>query len=98
MGCNCKKTIINWEGGDVPNPTHFLEDVEFDACANGDGTHDNPIERGKVQCVSQNNVLRVHNIFEINGVLNNSGTIYFSRDFLYQPGGVGTPGIVLMEI
>ena len=104
MGCNCKKTIVNWEGGDIPNPSHFFKDVEFDddvtfdGCANADGTHDNPIAKGKVQCVSANNVLRVHNVYEINGTLNNNGTIYFSRDYLFQPGGAGTTGIILMEI
>lgn len=104
MGCNCKKTIVNWEGGDIPNPSHFFKEVEFDSnvtfdgCANADGTHDNPIAQGKVQCVSQNNVLRVHNIFEINGTLNNSGTIYFSRDFIYDPNPGTSMPVVLMEI
>ena len=87
MSCNCKKTIENWEGGDIPNPSHFFKDVTFDGCANADGTHDNPIAQGKVQCVSENNVLRVHNIFEINGLLKNSGLIYFSRDYSFSPGG-----------
>ncbi len=98
MGCNCHKTIVNWEGGDIPNPSHFFKDVLFDECASTDGTHDNPIAQGKVQCVAKNNVLRVHNIFEINGTLNNSGTIYFSRDFIYDPNPGTSMPVVLMEI
>ena len=98
MSCNCKKTIENWEGGDIPNPSHFFKDVTFDACAGADGTHKNPVEQGKIQCIGQSNVLQVHNMWEINGTVNNSGTILFSRDYLYQPNPNTSMTITLMEI
>ena len=91
MSCNCKKTIENWQGGDVPNPTTFLD------CAEADGTHKNPVAQGRVQCIAENNVLRIHNTWEINGTVKNSGTLYFSRDYSFSPGG-GLPNITLMEI
>jgi|TARA_R100000664_G_scaffold207_1_gene470 hypothetical protein len=75
MACNCKKTITNFLGGDVPNKTTFLN------CAEADGTHKNPITRGKVQCVAENNVLSIYDVLQIEGTLNNSGTIYMTRPY-----------------
>ena len=74
MACNCKQTVTNFNGGTISNPTTFLD------CASADGTHDNPIAYGKIQCVAADNVLWIHNGYQINGTLKNSGTIYFSRD------------------
>jgi|TARA_B100000287_G_C20487490_1_gene723700 hypothetical protein len=91
MGCNCKETITNFQGGDVPNPTTFLD------CGEADGAHKNPVAQGKVQCIAVDNVLTVHNTWEINGTVKNSGTIYFTREFTYDPGG-GLQPIILMEI
>jgi len=88
MACNCKQTVTNFNGGDVSNPVTFLD------CAEADGAHKNPIAYGKVQCVAQDNVLWIHNGYQINGTLKNSGTIYFSRDHAFGTG----QGIILMEI
>tara|TARA_B100000287_G_scaffold394062_1_gene407822 strand:- start:91 stop:363 length:273 start_codon:yes stop_codon:yes gene_type:complete len=90
MGCNCKQTVTNFNGGDVVNPTTFLD------CASADGTHDNPIAFDKVQCVAINNVLHIHNTFEINGTFKNSGTVYFTRDLEVTFGNNQT--ITILEI
>ena len=69
MGCNCKNTVTNFVGGDVSNSTTFLD------CAEADGTHNNPLESGKIQCVAVQNVLRILDEYYISGTVKNSGTI-----------------------
>jgi hypothetical protein len=91
MACNCKQIVTNWTGGDVPNPTTFLN------CGEADGTYKNPIPAGEVQCIAPNNVLQVHNTWEINGTLNNSGMVYFTREYTFDPGS-GLQPIILLEI
>ena len=73
MGCNCKNTITNFLGGDIPKPTTFLD------CAEADGTYNNPLETGKTQCIAIENVLRVLDTYIINGEVKNSGEIVFER-------------------
>ena len=73
MGCNCKNEITNFLGGDVPNPTTFLD------CGEADGTYNNPLETGKTQCIAIENVLRVLDTYIINGEVKNSGEIVFER-------------------
>jgi len=73
MGCNCKNEITNFLGGDVPNPTTFLD------CAEADGAYNNPLETGKTQCIAIENVLRVLDTYIINGEVKNSGEIVFER-------------------
>jgi len=73
MGCNCKNEITNFLGGDVPNPTTFLD------CAEADGTYNNPLETGKTQCVAVQNVLRVLDAYFVSGTVKNSGQIVFER-------------------
>ena len=47
MACNCKNTITSFLGGDVANPTTFLN------CGEADGTYNNPLETGKTQCIAE---------------------------------------------
>ena len=73
MGCNCKNEITNFLGGDISNPTTFLN------CGEADGTDGNPLETGKTQCIAIENVLRVLDTYIINGEVKNSGEIVFER-------------------
>ena len=73
MGCNCKNTITNFLGGDVPNPTTFLD------CGEADGTYNNPLTTGLTQCVAIDNVLRVLDTYYISGTVKNSGQVVFER-------------------
>jgi hypothetical protein len=69
MACNCKTIVTNFLGGDVPNPTTFLN------CGEADGAHKNPISQNKIQCVAIDNELAVYDEYLIEGTLLNSGTI-----------------------
>ena len=72
MACNCKKTVENWQGGDVPNPTTFLK------CGEADGAHKSPVAQGKVQCVAEDNQLAQHctqGFWQVDGTVLNSGEI-----------------------
>ena len=69
MGCKCKNEITNFLGGDISNPTTFLD------CAEADGTYNNPLESGKIQCVAVQNVLRVLDEYYVSGTVKKSGTI-----------------------
>ena len=73
MACNCKNTITSFLGGDVPNPTTFLN------CGEADGTYNNPLETGKTQCIAENNVLRILDEYKISGTVKNAGKIIFER-------------------
>tara|TARA_R110000796_G_scaffold76581_1_gene171188 strand:- start:4267 stop:5499 length:1233 start_codon:yes stop_codon:yes gene_type:complete len=73
MACNCKNTITSFLGGDVPNPTTFLN------CGEADGSYNNPLETGKTQCVAEDNVLRILDEYYISGTVKNSGQIVFER-------------------
>jgi len=73
MGCNCKNTITNFLGGDVSNPTTFLN------CGEADGTYNNPVATDITQCVAIDNVLRVLDTYYISGSVKNSGQIVFER-------------------
>ena len=73
MSCNCKNTVTSFLGGDVANPTTFLN------CGEADGTYNNPLETGKTQCIAENNVLRILDDYKISGTVKNSGQIVFER-------------------
>jgi hypothetical protein len=73
MACNCKNTITSFLGGDVANPTTFLN------CGEADGTYNNPLETGKTQCIAENNVLRVLDEYKISGTVKNAGEVVFER-------------------
>ena len=73
MACNCKNTITSFLGGDIANPTTFLN------CGEADGTYNNPLETGKTQCIAENNVLRILDDYKISGTVKNSGQIVFER-------------------
>jgi lipoprotein signal peptidase len=75
MACNCKNTITSFLGGDVPNPTTFLN------CGEADGTYNNPLETGKTQCVAENNVLRILDEYYVSGTVKNAGQIVFERTY-----------------
>jgi len=75
MACNCKNTITSFLGGDVANPTTFLN------CGEADGTYNNPLETGKTQCIAENNVLRILDEYLISGTVKNAGEIVFERTF-----------------
>tara|TARA_R110000824_G_scaffold75278_3_gene191160 strand:- start:1966 stop:3027 length:1062 start_codon:yes stop_codon:yes gene_type:complete len=75
MACNCKNTVTSFLGGDVANPTTFLN------CGEADGTYNNPLETGKTQCIAENNVLRILDTYKISGTVKNSGQIVFERTF-----------------
>lgn len=75
MACNCKNTITSFLGGDVANPTTFLN------CGEADGTYNNPLETGKTQCIAENNVLRILDDYKISGTVKNAGEIIFERTF-----------------
>ena len=86
MACNCKTTVTNFLGGDVPNPTTFLN------CAEADGAHKNPITQNKVQCVAIDNELAVYDEYVIEGTLLNSGTILLlSTEQVQGPQGATGP-------
>jgi len=73
MACNCKNTITSFLGGDVPNPTTFLN------CGEADGTYNNPLSTGKTQCVAEDNVLRILDEYYISGTVKTSGEIVFEK-------------------
>tara|TARA_R100001443_G_scaffold115481_3_gene133348 strand:+ start:403 stop:1548 length:1146 start_codon:yes stop_codon:yes gene_type:complete len=73
MACNCKNTITSFLGGDVANPTTFLN------CGEADGTYNNPLETGKTQCVAEDNVLRILDEYYVSGTVKNAGQIVFER-------------------
>ena len=75
MACNCKNTVTSFLGGDVANPTTFLN------CGEADGTYNNPLETGKTQCIAENNVLRILDDYKISGTVKNAGEIIFERTF-----------------
>ena len=75
MACNCKNTITSFLGGDIPNPTTFLN------CGEADGTYNNPLSTGKTQCVAEDNVLRILDEYYVSGTVKNSGQIVFERTF-----------------
>ena len=75
MACNCKNTITSFLGGDVPNPTTFLN------CGEADGTYNNPLSTGKTQCVAEDNVLRILDTYKISGTVKNSGQLVFERTY-----------------
>jgi hypothetical protein len=75
MACNCKNTITSFLGGDVPNPTTFLN------CGEADGTYNNPLSTGKTQCVAEDNVLRILDEYKISGTVKNAGEIIFERTY-----------------
>ena len=88
MACNCKTIVTNFLGGDVPNPTTFLN------CGEADGAHKNPISQNKIQCVAIDNELAVYDEYLIEGTLLNSGTILLlSTEQTQGPQGPqGNPG------
>lgn len=88
MACNCKTIVTNFLGGDVPNPTTFLN------CGEADGAHKNPISQNKIQCVAIDNELAVYDEYLIEGTLLNSGTILLlSTEQTQGPQGPqGEPG------
>ena len=72
MSCNCKKTVENWTGGDVPNPTTFLK------CGEADGAHKSPVNVGKVQCIAESNQLIqlcTQGFWQVDGTVLNSGEV-----------------------
>ena len=73
MACNCKNTVTSFLGGDVANPTTFLN------CGEADGTYNNPLSTGKTQCIAEDNVLRILDTYKISGTVKNSGQIVFER-------------------
>lgn len=75
MACNCKNTITSFLGGDVPNPTTFLN------CGEADGTYNNPLSTGKTQCVAEDNVLRILDEYYVSGTVKNAGQIIFERTY-----------------
>ena len=75
MACNCKNTVTSFLGGDVANPTTFLN------CGEADGTYNNPLSTGKTQCVAEDNVLRILDTYKISGTVKNSGQIVFERTY-----------------
>ena len=81
MACNCKNTITSFLGGDVANPTTFLN------CGEADGTYNNPLETGKTQCIAEDNVLRILDEYKISGTVKNSGQIVFERTVTGATGG-----------
>ena len=75
MACNYKNTITSFLGGDVPNPTTFLN------CGEADGTYNNPLSTGKTQCVAEDNVLRILDEYYVSGTVKNAGQIIFERTY-----------------